>query len=83
MARKHPLHCPTGSKRFTVIQVGTSDVDSHAGRSFEQALELAMPDRGNRLSVYVTCARSGSEARLPANYLSRGKLVRRFRFRGR
>jgi len=73
------LRCGVGEKRFTVVQVGSDQYDSHSGRSFEQAMSSAMPDRGSHVNVYVTCARDGGEARMPANFKSRGKLVRQFR----
>lgn len=77
MARKRKgPRCSAGDKRFTVIQVGGDPSDSHAGRSFEAAYELANPDRGSKIKVYRTCAGDGGEARLPSNYLKKGVLVR-------
>lgn len=78
MARKHPLRCPVGAKRFTVLRVNRDDTDSHAGRSFEAALRSAQPDRGSKVDVFVTCARDAGEARLPAVY-KKGKLIKTFR----
>lgn len=85
MARKHPLKCAVGTKRFTVVQVigfrhGAAQADTHAGRSFEAALKLAQPDRGDALRVYVVCARDAGEARLPAR-LRAGKLVKSIRYK--
>jgi hypothetical protein len=82
MARKNPLACAIGEKRFTVLRVNGDNYDSHAGRSFEHALDLALPDRGSRVDVFVTCARDSGEARMPYNYLKRGKLTRSFRAKG-
>jgi hypothetical protein len=76
MARKHPLRCTSGEKRFTVLRVNGDSSDTHAGRSFEAALRLAQPDRGSKVDVFVTCARDGGAARL--NY-KHGKLVKSFR----
>jgi hypothetical protein len=76
VARKHPLKCFPGEKRYTVLRVDGDDFDTHAGRNFEKALRLASPDRGSKVDVFVTCARSGAEARLS---FKRGKLVKTFR----
>jgi len=73
------LSCGVGEKRWTVAVVNRDPADSHAGRSFQQAMAQAMPDRGAHVDVYVTCARDGGDARLPSNYSKRGKLVRSFR----
>jgi hypothetical protein len=73
------VRCNAGDKRFTVVVVNGDPYDSHSGRSFEQAMGTAMPDRGSRVDVYVTCARDGGEARLPGNYKQKGKLTRSFR----
>jgi len=78
MARKHPLSCRPGEKRFTVLRINGDDYDSHAGCSFEAAKRLAQPDRGSKIDVFVTCAYSGADARMPANY-KRGKLVKTIR----
>jgi len=88
MARKHPLKCEVGTKRFTVIEVfgwnkGGAQVDTHAGRSFAAALKLAQPDRGSVLRVFVTCARDAGEARLPSNFRKQGKMVKAIRYKGR
>lgn len=81
MARKHPLHCPRDTKRFTVVRVNNKPFDSHSGRSFERAMELAMPDRGSKIDVFVVCAGDAGEARMPYAYEKRGKLVRSFRYK--
>lgn len=79
MARK--IKCKRGEKRFTVIQVNGDPYDTHAGRSFERALELAMPDRGSMLTVRTVCAPDGASARLPSTYRKRGRIVRRMRYK--
>lgn len=76
MARKHPLVCRPGEKRFTVLRVDGDDRDTHAGRNFEKALRLASPDRGSKIDVFVTCAYNAGDARL---MFKRGKLVKTFR----
>ena len=76
--RARKLTCRKGDRRFTVVVVGNDDHDSHAGRSFEEAMERATPDRGSQVRVYVTCARDAGEARLPSNY-QWGQLVRMFK----
>jgi hypothetical protein len=81
MARKHPLKCEVGTKRFTVIRVNGDHLDTHAGRSFEAALRLAQPDRGAKLDVFVVCARGAGEARLPSNFRKHGKLVKSIRYK--
>lgn len=81
MARKTKVACHVGEKRFTVLVVNGDAYDSHAGRSFESAMNLAHPDRGSRVDVYVTCARDGGEARMPFNYKQRGRHVRSFRYK--
>ena len=73
MAKKTPLKCVRGTKRFTVVRVNGSSSDTHAGRSYQEARALAMPDRGSKLDVFVVCATDGSAARL--NY-KQGKLVK-------
>lgn len=79
MARKHPLSCRPGEKRFTVLRIDGDDYDSHAGRSFEAAKRSAQPDRGSKIDVFVTCAYNAGDARLPANYKARGKKVKTIR----
>jgi hypothetical protein len=86
MARKHPLKCEVGTKRFTVIEVfdirhGAASADTHAGRSFAAALKAAQPDRGSVLRVHVTCARDAGEARLPSNFRKHGKLIKSIRYK--
>lgn len=76
MARKNPLKCSIGTKRFTVIQVGSDIYDTHAGRSFEAALRSAQPDHGDRLRISVVCARDAGEARLKD-----GKLIKYIRYK--
>lgn len=91
MARKHPLKCTVGNKRFTVIEVfgkarpgsgryGTTS-DTYAGRNFEEALRAAQPDRGSVLRVFVACARDVGEARLPNYAHKHGKLVKAIRYK--
>ena len=79
MARK--VTCRRGEKRFTVIKVGSDDYDTHAGRSFEAALRLAMPDRGSQLTVYSVCAPDGGMARMPSQYKKRGYVTKRMRYK--
>jgi hypothetical protein len=77
MARKNPLKCSVGSKRFTVIRVNGDTRDTHAGRNFEEALRAAQPDRGARLEIFVTCARDPGEARnLGMLAIARGKQIK-------
>jgi hypothetical protein len=76
MARKHPLKCLPGEKRFTVLRVNGDNHDTHAGRSFEAALRSAQPDRGSKVDVFVTCAYNAGDARLQ---FRKGKLVKSFR----
>ena len=77
MARKNPLRCTLGSKRFTVIRVNGDTRDTHAGRNFEAALRLAQPDRGAKLEVFVTCAHDPAEARnLGMLAVARGKQIK-------
>lgn len=84
MARKHPLHCPPGTKRFTVLRVvekgrALDAYDTHAGRSFAAARALATPDPGSYLDVFVTCARDAGEARLWPHLKKFGNFVRTIR----
>lgn len=79
---KRTIACRGEEKRFTVLRVHGSVHDRpwqdvHAGRSFEEALAKAQPDRGQRLSVYATCARDVEEARHTA--IERGQLLRTMR----
>jgi hypothetical protein len=77
VARKHPLKCSPGEKRYTVLRVDGDDKDTHAGRNFEKALRYAQPDRGSKVDVFVTCAYNTAEARL--TFRQKGKLVKSFR----
>ena len=77
MARKHPLKCNPGEKRYTVLRVDGDDSDTHAGRNFQKALALAAPDRGSKVDVFVTCAYNGGDARL--NFKRQGVRVKTFR----
>lgn len=79
MARK--VKCLIGEKRFTVLRVNGDPYDTHAGRSFEQALRTASPDRGARIDVFSVCADDSGSARLPSTYKKRGALVKSFRFK--
>lgn len=72
------LSCKVGEKRFTVVRVNSDPHDTHAGRSFEQAMASAQPDRGAKIDVYVTCAKDAGAARLRHR-----KLTRSFRYKGR
>lgn len=81
MQRKRTLKCKVNQKRFTVIRVNGDALDTHAGRSFEEALALAAPDRGSRIDVFATCASDAGAARLPAVY-KKGQLVRSFVAKG-
>lgn len=69
------LFCRRGERRFTVIQVGGNPIDSHAARSFEHAYRQAQPSRGAQVKVYAVCATDAGAARLPQNYLRRGRLL--------
>jgi hypothetical protein len=80
--RRSGLKCTTGEKRFTVVRVDQDPSDTHSGRSFERALELAMPDRGALVEVFSVCAKDVASARLHGVYVTRGTLVRKFRFKG-
>ena len=81
MQRKRTMKCSPGQHRFTVVVVNGDPHDSHSGRSFSEAYELAMPDPGSRVEVWQTCAEDGGFARLPASY-RKGELVRSFRAKG-
>jgi hypothetical protein len=83
MARKTKVSCEIGERRWNVVVINRDPYDSHAGRSFEDAMDLALPDRGSHIDVYVTCAKDGGEARMPYNYKKKGKLSRSFRFKRR
>jgi len=79
---KRKIQCGTTEKRFTVVRVNRDATDTHSGRSFERAMELAMPDRGAVIEVFSVCAADVASARMPYAYQKRGQLVRRFRFKG-
>ena len=79
MARKRKIACQVGERRFTVVVVGSDPYDSHAAKSFQRALELAMPDRGSRLTVWSVCASEAGSARLPSTYKKRGYVTQRKR----
>lgn len=79
MARK--IKCSIGEKRFTVLRIDGDPHDTHAGRSFEQALRTASPDRGARIDVFSVCADDPGSARLPSTYKKRGVLVKTFKYK--
>jgi len=82
MARRS-IKCRADERRFTVLRVDRSPHDTHAARSFEQALELALPNRGSTVEVFAVCASDAGVARLPSVYEKRGELLRKFRYKGR
>jgi hypothetical protein len=83
MARKTKVSCEINERRYNVVVINRDPHDSHAGRSFEAAMNLALPDRGAHIDVYVTCAFDAGEARMPYNYKKKGKLTRSFRYKRR
>lgn len=70
MARK--VACKRGEKRYTVLVINRDPYDSHAARSFEQAMRLALPDRGSTVDVWSVCASDARAARMPSVYKTRG-----------
>lgn len=76
-----PSACPIGSRRFTVLRVNGNPGDTHAAPSFEEALDLALPNRGSRVDVFVVCAPDAGAARLPHVYERHGRLVKTFRYK--
>ena len=66
--------------KWTVIRVNRDPSDTHAGRSFEEALRLANPDHGNYLEVYTVRTSDGGMARLIPPHL--GANLRSWYFRG-
>ncbi len=74
---------PPGTKRFTVLRINGDDYDTHAARSFQAAMESALPDRGSRIDVIQTYATDAGAARLPSTYAKNGRLVRSFIYKGR
>lgn len=75
-----PITCRRGEKRFTVLKINGDPYDTFAARSFEAALRLAQPDRGDLVEVFRVCAKDAGEARLPhAGRASRR--IRKFRFK--
>lgn len=54
MQRRRSIKCPRGARRFTMISVnGARPVGA---RSFETAMKIAVPRRGDKLDVYAVCA---------------------------
>lgn len=78
MQTKRAIKCPVGSKRFIVVKVAG---DTYAGRSFEDAMDAAQPDRGNRVSVFATCADEVGSARMLFPGAPK-QLIRSFVYRG-
>ena len=74
---KRTLRCELGEQRFTVLRVNGNSRDTHAARSYAEARELAMPDRGSRVEVFAVCAREPGEARMLKTV--RGQLLRTMR----
>ncbi len=81
MPRK--IKCKIGERRFTVVRINRDDYDTHAGRSFERAMDAALPDRGAMVDVFSVCAPNAGAARLPSSYKKRGYKTRTFRFKRR
>lgn len=77
------LSCKVGEKRMTVVRVNGDDYDTHSGRSFQQAMAAAQPDRGSKIDVFVVCSHDVGAARLPSEYKKRGTMTRSFRYKGR
>lgn len=73
--------CPIGSRRFTVLRVNGNPSDTHAAPSFEEALDLANPDRNSHVEVFVVCAPDSGAARLPSVYERFGRRVKTFRYK--
>jgi hypothetical protein len=82
MQRKRTLKCNVGEKRWTVVRVRGDAYDTTAGRSFEEAMRVAIPNRGDRVDVFAVCAGDAGAARLPSAYGKRGQLVKSFKYRG-
>ena len=82
MARR-TIRCGPDERRFTVLRIDNAPYDTHAGRSFERALDLALPNRGSKIDVFAVCASDAGAARLPSVYERRGELLRKFRYKGR
>lgn len=80
---KRSIRCSRSEQRYTVVRVNGDPYDTHAGRSFERAMDLALPDRGARVEVFAVCAADGASARQPHTYKKRGQLLRSFRYKGR
>lgn len=78
---KRTIKCTPGEQRFTVIRIDGDPHDTHAGRSYQEALEAAQPDRGAKLDVLAVCAVDPGAARLPAVYKKRGQLLRTMRYK--
>ena len=76
---KRTIRCAPGEQRFTVIRVNGDPYDTHAGRSFEAARDLALPDPGAKLDVFAVCATDPGAARMPSVYKKRGQLLRTMR----
>lgn len=74
------LSCGVNERRFTVVRVNSDPSDVHAGRSFQQAMAAAQPDRGAKIEVFVVCAKDAGFARLKHN---RGVVTRNFYYKGR
>lgn len=74
---RRSIQCKVNEKRFTVIRVNGDSSDTHAGRSFQSALESAMPDRGSLIEVFATCATDAGAARIKRG----GQLLRKFKYK--
>jgi hypothetical protein len=80
--RRRTIKCRVGEKRFTVVRVNGDPYDTHAGRSFEQAMSTATPDRGSTVEVFAVCGKDPGAVRLPSEYERRGQLLRTFKAKG-
>lgn len=77
--KKRTIKCSGKEQRYTTIRINKDDRDIHAARSFEQAMDLANPDRGDLVEVFATCAQDVAEARMPH---VRAQRVRAFKYKG-
>lgn len=75
--RVKALKCTSG-RRYTTV---TTEGDTYAARSFEQAMDVAHPDPGSWVTVRVVCAPNMGAARFSAK--RDGVVVRRFITKGR
>lgn len=81
--------CPVGPSKsckrrrqhaYVVAVVNRDPYDAHAAVDRDDAIDLALPDWGDRVDLYEVCAPDAATARLRSVYERKGCRVRSFTY---